>query len=173
MTGSGKLSVSTIRERRPAMPFTYAYRPPEPWLAGLVAGGIAALITAWLIRADDAPTAGWVALAVLWTVVIVRFGQTTVATVDRAGGELGVRTRILGITIRRRMLPLAGYQSVSVRVCPCPRFLEARIDLTGAGTPPVTAAVRYANDDGTVPPEVLALAREIADAAGLPAPRVE
>jgi hypothetical protein len=173
MTGSGKLSSGAIRECRPAVTLTYAYRPSEPRLAGLVAGGIAALITAWLLRAADAPAAGWVALAVLWSVVIVRFGRTTVATVDRTRGELRVRTRILGMTIRRRVLALAEYQSVSVRVCPCPRFLEARIELTGAGAPPATAAVRYANDDGTVPAEVLAFAGDIADAAGLPAPRVE
>lgn len=155
------------------MNLTYAYRPAEPLLAGAVAGGIAALITVWMVRAGDAPAAGWVALAALWTVVILRFGRTTLATVDRKRSELAVRTRILGMTIRRRVLSLAGNPSVSVRVCPCPRFLEARIELRAAGAPPLTAAVRYANDDGTVPADVLALACDIADAAGLPAPRVE
>jgi len=110
---------------------------------------------------------------VLWTVVIVRFGRTTVATVDGTHGELAVRTRILGINVPAARAVPGGISIGLGSGLPLPALLEARIELTDAGAPPVTAAVRYANGDGTVPAEVLALARDIADAAGLPTPRVE
>jgi hypothetical protein len=153
---------------------SYAHRPPEPWGAALAAGAIGAIATVWLAREPEPPAAGWVAVAVLWGIVAWRYGLTTVATIDHGRNELRIRTRALGVlTLHTRTESLGRYRSVTVRVCPCPRFLEARIELAGEAVAPLTAGVRYANGDGTIPKEVLELARAIARAAGLPGARVE
>jgi hypothetical protein len=160
----------------PAMGLTlsYAYRPPEPWGATLAASAIGVVATVWLAREPEPPAAGWVALVVLWAIVAWRYGLTTVATIDRGRNELQIRTRALGrLTVHARTVSLSPYRSVTVRICPCPRFLEARIELTGEAVSPLTAGVRYANGDGTIPEEVREFARTIAHAAGLPDPRVE
>lgn len=153
---------------------SYAYRPPEPPGAALAASAIGTVCTVWLAREPDPPAAGWVALVILWGIVAWRYGLTTEATIDRRRNELQIRTRALGLlTVHARTVSLSPYRSVTVRVCPCPRFLEARIELAGEAVAPLTAGVRYANGDGTIPEEVREFAHAIARAAGLPDPRVE